>query len=242
MLFRSELFGLNSGQIQTLCAAACMHDMGRCIIPPEWATDPSPLTLFERAVVHQHSSWGFLLLLRQEETPPAVALLAGRHHDAPAAKAPEGSYSPDILHRILHLADAYDLAAFGDRYYWRKQPQDRVLRLILRHRGDVYDPLLAKLLVRCVGYYPPGTLVRMKDGRRAIVVRPAPDHVARPKAYWFESPEEKPDSPPEIVDLTRTDPSGAEFLASIEGVLQDKALDIHGILDKKKEFLLAPEL
>ncbi|MFA5141227.1 MAG: HD domain-containing protein [Elusimicrobiota bacterium] len=237
-----DFYGLNSGQIQTLCVAACVHDTGRCIIPAEWASDPSPLTLFERAVVHQHSSWGFLLLLRQEEVPPAVALLAARHHDPATAKAPEGSYSPDTLHRILHLADAYDLAAFSDRYYWRKHRQDRVLKRILRRRSETYDPTLVKLLVQCVGYFPPGTLVRLADGRRAIVVRPNPEHVARPKVYCFEASDKDPEAPPEIVDLAQTDPSGLAFASSVAGVFEDRTLDARAILDKKKEFLLAPNL
>ena len=42
--------------------AAFLHDMGRCIIPTEWTSDPAPLTLFERAVVHQHPAWSYLLL------------------------------------------------------------------------------------------------------------------------------------------------------------------------------------
>ncbi|MBI2361809.1 MAG: hypothetical protein HYV15_00275 [Elusimicrobia bacterium] len=85
-----ELHGLNSGQLQTLCVAAFLHDLGRCIIPPDWTRNTAPLSLFERAVVHQHASWSFLLLARCPEIPLQVAVLGGHHHEDPSRPHPDG--------------------------------------------------------------------------------------------------------------------------------------------------------
>lgn len=242
---------LNTGQLQTLCVAAFLHDIGRKIIPIEWAEDPNPLTLFERAVVHQHSSWGFLLLARNAEVPPQLALLAGKHHENPC-RPPASGYEPDIMHKILNIADAYDLAEIGDKYYWRKHAPHRVLRRVLRRRGVEFDPTLAKVLVQAVGLYPPGTLVRLDDGQKGIVVRPNGAHVARPKVYLFEAPPPEPEAkegedlvkreetepPPAIADLVDLDTDSFKFRRTIDAVLDPKDFDVASLVDQKKEYLL----
>lgn len=241
-----ELYGLNSGQLQTLCTAAFLHDLGRCIVPPEWVRHSAPLSLFERAVVHQHSSWGFLLLARCPEIPPQIAVLAGRHHEGPMRAAADG-YVPDVFHRILHMADAYDLAVFSDRRYWRKHRPDRVLRSILRRRGEVYDPALAKLLVRLVGWQPVGSLVELEDGRRGVVVRSNPAHPARPKVGLLGEdgplPADAPEGsvpPPVIVDCLEADASGLSFAGAVKALLGGPDHpEARAWLDAKKEYLVS---
>ncbi|MFH1726414.1 MAG: HD domain-containing protein [Elusimicrobiota bacterium] len=254
-----ELYGLNSGQIQTLCVGAFLHDLGRSTIPLEWTENPSPLGLFERAAVSQHRTWGFLLLARNDDIPTQIPLLAAHHHEKPGpagAAAAEDGYTPDILHKILNLADTYDLANFSDRWYWRKHRQDRVLKSILRHRGRWYDPTLAKLLVQLVGLYPVGTLVRLDDGQRGVVVRANAANVARPQVYLFEAKSPPPDeaapsapsqaadgeqdAPPVIVDLMRLEDNGLGFARSIRSTLSEgPGLDAMEIVAKKKEYLLS---
>jgi HD-GYP domain-containing protein (c-di-GMP phosphodiesterase class II) len=251
-----ELHGLNSGQAQTLCMAAFLHDLGRCIIPVEWVQDPAPLTVFERAVAHQHSTWGFLLLTRSEEIPPQTALLAAYHHTNPARAAQMEGYESDVFHRILNIADAYDLALFSDVRYWRKHRQDRILRSILRRRELWFEPTLAKLLVNLVGYHPVGSLVRLDDGRRGLVVRPNVYNPDRPKVWLFDEDAAEqakalaektlPDlaaveePPPKILDLMDLDESGCGYKRSIAHVLApEPGLDLPKLIAKKAEYLLS---
>lgn len=247
-----ELYGLNSGQSQTLVVGALLHDLGRKIIPPEWTSDPNPLTLFERAVVAQHPSWGFLLLTRNQEIPPQIGLLAARHHERPIAADGQEGYRPDILHKILHAADAYDLALTSDRYYWRKRRPDRFLRLMLARRGEWYDPTIVKLLAQLVGFYPVGTLVRLDDGRRGLVVRPDATHAGRPRVWLIDEraeplPPARPGLPPEppppvMLDLNALDAKHLAFPRSVAGILAAGDLDIPALLDDKKEYLLSHSL
>lgn len=241
-----ELAGLNSGQLQTLCSAAFLHDLGRCIIPPEWISNPGPLSLFERAVVHQHASWGFLLLARCPEIPPQIAVLAGRHHEEPGGAGPDG-HAPDLFHRLLHAADTYDLAAFSDRRYWRKHRPNRVLGSMLRRRGRSIDPALAKLLVRVVGLHPVGSLVELEDGRRGVVVRASSAHPDRPKVGLLGEdgplPTEAPpgtEPPPVVVDCLETDPAGLAFKGSVRRALGGpEHPEARAWLDRKKEYLVS---
>lgn len=248
-----DMYGLNSGQINTLCTMAYLHDLGRLIIPPEWAAEHIPLAPEERDVVRQHGDWGFLLLARHEGVPPQLAVLAGRHHDGP-----EGSegYAPDVYHKILAVADAYDLAMAGETYYWKKSQPDRVLRLLLNRSGARFDPSVLKLLVNCVGYHPVGSLVELDDGQQGIVVRPNPSNPGRPRVWLFgveppppppaegavaEAPPEEP--PPVIADLAELEEGGLRFKRTIKRSLTPPpGLDLRALLDRKKEYLLSYSL
>ncbi|MBI3298092.1 MAG: HD domain-containing protein [Elusimicrobia bacterium] len=240
-----ELHGLNSGQLQTLCAAAFLHDMGRCVIPPEWTKTGAPLSLFERSVVHQHASWGFLLLARCPEVPPQLAVLAGRHHDDPCAARTDG-YASDVFHRILHAADVYDLATFSDARYWRKHRPDRILRHIMRRRAVTADAAVVKLLGRLVGWYPVGALVSLDDGRRGVVVRSNPTHPGRPKVCLLGEegalPEGAPEgfeAPPVVVDCLDPDAGGLGFAHGVAAVLgTDTDPEARAWLERKKDYLV----
>ncbi|OIO07570.1 MAG: hypothetical protein AUJ52_10045 [Elusimicrobia bacterium CG1_02_63_36] len=258
-----ELHGLNSGQLQTLVVAALLHDLGRCVLPPAWITRAEPLSPPEQAAAKQHSVWGFLLLLRDKEIPPQIAVLAAKHHE----KESDAGYTPDVFHKIVRMADTYDLAQIGDRHYWRKGRRDRILRRILKRRGEHFDATTANLLAQLVGLYPVGTMVRLENGHRGIVVRAEPGNVERPKVYLFgvsaedageyssvqtgqtsgpaengavpaedAAPEE---APPVIADLMDLTPDGLRFKHSILGPTQPfDGEDVRALLDAKKEYLL----
>jgi hypothetical protein len=131
-----------------------------------------------------------------------------------------------------------------------------MLAAIMSRRGARFEPALVKLLVTCVGFHPVGTLVQLDDGRRGIVVRPNPANPSRPKVYMFEEPERvpipmpgspapapgapPPEPEPVIVDTSELEESGLRFKTSVARNIQPPAgLDIPGLLDKKKEFLLS---
>jgi HD-GYP domain-containing protein (c-di-GMP phosphodiesterase class II) len=262
------LHGLNSGQLQTLAVAAFLHDLGRFVLPPAWLDKPTPLSAAEKAVAEQHATWGFLLLMRDKSIPAQIGVLSAKHHGSPDEKA-EDAYTPDIFQKIIRMADAYDLAQFGDAYYWKKRRRDRILRRILKRRGIEYDRTLANLLTQLVGLYPVGTMVRLNNGERGIVVRSEPGNIERPKVYLFgvpperaeeyssvqtgqtpgtdgeaeparPAPEAEDEIPPVVADLMDLTPDGLHFKFSIAGASQAAEGErVGALLDAKKEFLLS---
>lgn len=253
------MYGLNTGQINTLSICAFLHDLGRLIIPVAWTERKRPLTRDERAMAQQHPVWGSLFLLCKTELPPQMGVLADRHHSAPSLAA-DGGYVPDIFHKIIAAADYYDLALISDKYYWNKHRQDRVLHKMLNRRGKQFDPTILKLLANCVGFYPAGSLVLLKDGRKGIVVRSNSAHFARPKVYLYESDKlpgevfeqtQTPESslaateapPPPMLDLAELNAAGTGFGNSIVRVLSPSGTaDVQMLLSRRKEFFLGHTL
>lgn len=246
---------LNSGQIQTLCLMALLHDLGRLTIPIEWCSDHTPLAPEERDVARRHAEWGFLLLLRCEGVTPQTALMAARHHDRAGARAEAGAYHPDTLHRLLRAADAYDLALAGERYYWRKRRRDRVLKKLLNRRGAELEPHVVKLLANAVGLYPAGSHVQLDDGQLGVVVRPNHGHPTRPRVFLYRAPSPPPppvpegmtpppplapgeELPPAILDLDALGEGGLGFARSIARVLEPTE-ESRAAVERKKEYLLS---
>jgi len=261
-----QAYGLNTGQVNTLSICAFLHDLGRLIIPPGWTQRERPSTPDERGMARQHAVWGGLFLLCKTELPPQMGVLADRHHAVLPAAAVSGGYVPDVFHKIIAAADYYDMASVSDKYYWKKHRQDRILHKMLNHREKNFDPAILKLLANCVGFYPAGTLVRLQDGQKGIIVRSNSVHLARPKVYLYEA-DKAPDPlaetlpadtsaqtpeagaiareepPPPIADLVELNEAGTGFRNSIVSVLSPSGTrDPRKILERRKVFLLSHSL
>ena len=128
---------------------------------------------------------------------------------------------------------------------------------MLNRRGKQFDPVILKLLANCVGFYPAGSLVLLKDGQKGIVVRSNSAHFARPKVYLYEADTLPPDQafeetqtpesgaavpeapPPPMLDLVEMNEAGTGFKNSVVSVLSASgAADVQKLLSRRKEFFL----
>ena len=71
--------------------------------------------------------------------------------------------------RIIAIVDAYD-AMTADRCYSRSIPSTDALKNIFKDRGTHFDERLALEFMKCVGLYPPGSLVELVNGSVGIVL------------------------------------------------------------------------
>lgn len=155
-LLLGRALGLGDAVLSDLGVTALLHDVGYLVsLHPE-----------------RHALAGARLLLRQRGFSEAKLrrLRAVLEHHAEGAAA-EG---PGLFARILHLADDYDLLVA-----WRADALPPVspataLARFWAGRGTRHDPHLVALLARALGLYPPGTILSLTDGSRAVVVRSNP--------------------------------------------------------------------
>jgi len=89
--------------------------------------------------------------------------------------------------------------------------------------GTEYDPILIRTLIKAVGLYPIGTLVRLASGRLALVVgAPSdPDRCHRPIVQCI-GPEEG-SSPPARIDLSERTPGGEPTDRIVESLDPEEA-------------------
>jgi hypothetical protein len=187
-------FGLAQSVLQDLGVAALYHDCGYAAGA---AASGGPGVSFER-----HAAAGARLMLRQrgfhEAKMRRVLAILQHHRDA------SDRLHPGLFGRILRLAEDYDTLARRSG----KLPPTMALAAMLKWAGTRYDAVLLQLLVNALGAYPPGTLLRLEDGRvlRSAVPARSAEAFAHPLARCLRLP----DGSPAPADMPLVDLKGGE--------------------------------
>ena len=176
---------LPASVLQDLGTAALYHDCGYAAGGPGTG---GGIVAFER-----HAAVGARLLLRQRgfheaKTRRLLAILE-HHRDA---SDPRGA---GLFGRVLRVAEDYDALS---RRSGQLSPT-MALAAMLKWARTRYDAAILQLLVNELGAYPPGTLLRLPDGRIARSAQPAlsPERFAAPLARCLRLADGTP-APPEL--------------------------------------------
>jgi HD-GYP domain-containing protein (c-di-GMP phosphodiesterase class II) len=146
---RRMLFG--PGRLATLCRAALLHDLGKCLVPRELLRKPGALSAAERRVVEGHAGVGSLLLVQKGLLSEASIV---RHHH----ERWDGAGYPDRLRgreiplesRIILVADTFD-AMTSDRPYRVALSREAALEEIRRAAGSQLDPACVAVALDVLG-------------------------------------------------------------------------------------------
>lgn len=168
-----EKLGLSKVDLADLGMGAVFHDVGLRDCPAEVMLKPEPLEQRERIWIEQHPLRSVEYLLRQKSLSKSLLsqmVIAFEHHrNFDGSGYPFGSRKPDILSRIVTIADVYD--ALTTQRPWRNAfPPDEALGMMTRDSGKRFDVALMKVFVNTLGLYPVGTLVRLDSGDLGVVI------------------------------------------------------------------------
>jgi putative nucleotidyltransferase with HDIG domain len=149
--------GLPEDQIETIRAAALVHDIGKVGIPDTILNKPGPLDEPEWQLIKKHTLIGFDLLKNLEMYSEAAQLVKYEHERWDGSGYPEGLKGEQIPlgARIIHVADVYH-ALTSDRPYRESQGKPRhyepaeAVRIIQAESGRQFDPKVVEALVRVI--------------------------------------------------------------------------------------------
>jgi len=157
-----------------------------------------------------HGAAGARLMIRQrgfhEAKMRRVLAVLQHHRDA------NDRLRPGLFGRILRVAEDYDTLA---RRSGKLSPT-MALAVMLKWAGTRYDAVLLQLLVNALGAYPPGTLLRLEDGRIVRSAAPArsPETFAHPLARCLRLA----DGSPAPAELPLVDLRGGEKVQVLRGL------------------------
>ena len=139
--------------IETVCIASSLHDIGKLLIPEDILTKPAALTPDEFEIVKQHTRLGARIIsglpIYQNEALVKYALEICRwHHERWNGEGyPDGLRGDDIpiAAQVVSLADAYD-ALTSKRCYKDAFSHERALEMIRGGECGSFNPLLLECL------------------------------------------------------------------------------------------------
>ena len=169
---------IRATDLAPLALAGLLHDIGRVRVPCEEDLEEPDAA---RESAHCVDARGILA----RSVPPAVVAAAVQHHRRfdgtgfpPPAGRPDGSrVALHVFSRIVTVADHFD------RRRSLHPEESRIESLAWMAdpvRRGWFDPVVLNALPIAVPALPPGTPVRLSNGREAIVLRPSDRHPLRP--------------------------------------------------------------
>ncbi|BCS88471.1 HD-GYP domain-containing protein [Pseudodesulfovibrio sediminis] len=193
--------GLSPGEMHALGLGALFHDIGKERIDKKILKKRGALTRPEQDIMEQHPAFGAGLLAEIHLFPQAVTRIVAQHHERM-----DGSGYPekladdqiDKLARIVAVANGYD------NHCNHADPLESLtpylaLSYMFGQQKHLYDVEVLAMFIRCLGVYPPGTVVELSNGAIGMVMAVNPKNQLNPSVVLYD-----PDVPKKealIVDL-----------------------------------------
>lgn len=197
-----SMLPLDRNALMILGTGALLHDLGKVTIPQRILNKKGPLTASEWDQMREHPVRGADILLAQPGVHPMSVLISYEHHaryDLQGYPKVTEKNRIGLFSRIVEVADVYD-AMTSVRPYQKARTPDQAIRVLAMDRGTAFDPLLVKVFIDMMGYFPVGTLVRLVTGELGVVYEQNEGDVLSPKVKVIADPDGR-EVEPRIVNL-----------------------------------------
>jgi putative nucleotidyltransferase with HDIG domain len=198
--------GMAEAELENLGLCGLLHDVGKMRVPQDILNKRDPLTEKEFSMIKAHTVHGRNLLMSSPGVPNSSVDVAYSHHERMDGSGyPRKLTASGIseLARIIAIVDAYD-AMTGDRCYSRSVTSTDALKKIFEARATQFDERLALEFIKCIGLYPPGTIVELVNGLVGIVLETNTKYHHLPKIIVVKDLN-KPLDKERLVDLADTE-------------------------------------
>ena len=188
--------------VGVLGMGALFHDIGRKEIPDRILLKTDPLTLAEQHLYEMHCQYGVDIGQRLQFAAPILAIIR-EHHELYDGSGYPGKLKGEaigLLSRIVAIANHYDELCNPPRIADALTPHE-ALSLMFAKLRNKFDPRLLQVFIRCLGVYPPGTIVQLSNGVIAMVSTVNTAKPMKPMIVIYDASIPKDDAI--LVDLDR---------------------------------------
>jgi len=157
--------------IHLLGLAALFHDAGDADIPERVVRKTDALTRAEMVLLQQHCAYGVEIAKKIGLAPEVQTVILQHHERVDGSGYPKALQGPQLslLSRIVAIVNAYDELCNPVNPAKALTPHEALSTLYAQQR-ECFDPQAMAIFVRCMGVYPPGTVVALSNGVLAMVV------------------------------------------------------------------------
>jgi putative nucleotidyltransferase with HDIG domain len=181
-------YGMKAETLEELGLGALFHDIGKHRIPKKVTHKRTPLTPAEREFIRLHPKYGEEMISRIKCFPDESRTVIRQHHESVDGRGyPDGLRDDEIsvLSKITSISNVYDNYC----NHWDPEesltPHEAVSQMFGR-QSDRFDSELLSLFIRCLGIYPPATIVQLSNELIGIVVSISRDNRLRPSILIYD--------------------------------------------------------
>ncbi len=180
---------------------ALLHDAGYVRLPRNLVRKREECTGQDKTLLEQHCKLGVTLLSEHPGMHEEVLRMVREHHERSDKSGFPAGLGHDQISRLAQIVGIVDF--YDGMVSWRGArpgmiPHDAVRQLFLAGEGGQFEKTLVEVMIRSIGVYPVGSLVRLNTGEQAVVVGANPQQRLKP-----------------LVKIT-TDPQGGSYATPIE--------------------------
>lgn len=148
-----------------LALAALFHDVGHRNIPDKILNKLDPLTQAERNFYELHTQYGVEIGERLHFPAPVISVIRDHHEAFDGTGYPRKlkGEAIGVLPRIVAIANFYDELCNPLNVAAALTPHEALSMMFTKLRSK-FDPKLLQVFIRCLGVYPPGTIVQLSNG------------------------------------------------------------------------------
>ncbi|WP_201241636.1 HD-GYP domain-containing protein [Halorhodospira halophila] len=165
--------GLPGERRRAAVGASLTANLGMLNLQEELDQQQSSLTDQQRRLIQQHPAHSADILEQAGLTDSNWLRAVREHHERMDGSGYPNGLTGDVIAResaIVMLADVY-MAMATPRAHRPAHIVRNALRELFEEAGSQFDNTLTNLLIREVGVYPPGTMVRLTNGETALATR-----------------------------------------------------------------------
>lgn len=156
--------------IRVMGVGALFHDIGKLELPDSLVRKQDAMNKPERGLFQQHCAYGVDIAHKLGLSGEATTIIAQHHEHADGSGYPKGLQGQAIsmLARMVALVNAYDNLCNPNNLANALTPHEALSVLYAQQRSR-FDATALSTFVRCMGVYPPGTLVVLSNDSMGIV-------------------------------------------------------------------------
>lgn len=199
MMLAKEL-GLPADDIRQLAIGCLFHDIGKLNIPDKVLHKTTTLTRAEQNLLELHCAYGEPIAKKMDLSKQAIDIILQHHECVDGSGYPKQLKAEQIspLARITAIVNCYDT------HCNRPNPAESLspyaaLSYMFANQRNKFDGGPLGIFIRCLGVYPPGTVVRLSDGTLGMVVAVNSSKPLRPSVLIYDP--EVPKSEAIVLDL-----------------------------------------
>ncbi len=219
--------GHEEEDIRKVALSGLLHDVGKSRVPDDILNKEGRFDDEEFQIMKMHTVYGRDLLMSLSDTDRIAIDVAHSHHERIDGKGyPRQLKESQIPYfaKVVALADCYD-AITSTRCYDKGRASMEALDIIYKCRSSQFDEHLALEFIRCIGIYPPGSIVQLSNGEVGIVLATDEKNKLKPKVLLVLDADKRRRQE-RVVDLIRgdQDPNGIAY-----SIAQEVANGTYGV-------------